>query len=74
MEAVFPNSIGNQILQIKKKFRGRKEMTSKKSKIHDLKIKTDFDYRVKEVQKKNQSTNKRIETFFPVSNKEIPEN
>jgi len=49
-------------------------MTSKKSKIHDLKIKTDFDYRLKEVQKKNQSINKRIETFLPVSNEETPKN
>jgi len=44
-------------------------VTSKKSKIYDLKIKTDFDYRTKEVKKKNQN-NKRIETFFPVSNEE----
>lgn len=44
-------------------------MTSKKSKVNDLKIKTDFDYRTKEVKKKNQNT-KRIETFYPVSNEE----
>jgi hypothetical protein len=44
-------------------------MTSKKAKVNDLKIKTNFDYRTKEVKKKNQNT-KRIETFFPVSNGE----
>lgn len=55
-------------------FRGRKEMTSKKSKVNDLKIKTDFNYRTKEVQKKNQNINKKIETFFPVSNEETPKN
>jgi hypothetical protein len=48
-------------------------MTSKKSKVNDLKIKTDFDYRTKEVIKKNQNT-KRIETFFPVSNEEDTQN
>jgi hypothetical protein len=58
-----------QILRNKKIFEGRKEMTSKKSKVNDLKIKTDFDYRSKEVKKKNQNT-KRIETFLPVSNEE----
>ena len=50
-------------------YRGRKEMTSKKSKVNDLKIKTNFDYRTKEVKRKNQNT-KRIETFFPISNEE----
>ena len=50
-------------------FRGRKEMTSKKAKVNDLKIITNFDYRTKEVKKKNQY-NKRIETFFPISNGE----
>ncbi len=49
-------------------------MTSKKSKVNDLKIKTDFNYRTKEVQKKNQNINKKIETFFPVSNEETPKN
>ena len=44
-------------------------MTSKKSKVNDLKIKTNFDYRTKEVKRKNQNT-KRIETFFPISNEE----
>ena len=44
-------------------------MTSKKAKVNDLKIITNFDYRTKEVKKKNQY-NKRIETFFPVSNGE----
>jgi hypothetical protein len=66
METLFPCPIRNQFLRIKN-FRGRKEMTSKKSKVHDLRIKTDFDYRTKEVKKKNKTT-KRIETFFPVSN------
>jgi len=55
-------------------FRGKKEMTSKKSKIYDLKIKTEFDYRLKEGKKKNQSNNKRIETFYPVSNEKTPKN
>jgi len=73
METSFPcpkksNSSNQKIL------RGRKEMTSKKSKVNDLKIKTDFNYRTKEVKKKNQSINKRIETFFPVSNEETPKN
>ncbi|XHH09288.1 MAG: hypothetical protein ACFCUE_01305 [Candidatus Bathyarchaeia archaeon] len=44
-------------------------MTSKKAKVNDLKIKTNFDYRTKEVKKKNHYS-KRIETFFPVSNGE----
>ena len=44
-------------------------MTSKKAKVNDLKIKTNFDYRTKEVKKKNQNT-KRIDTFLPVSNGE----
>jgi hypothetical protein len=55
-------------------FRGRKEMTTKKSKVNSLTHKTDFKYRLKEVQKKNQSANKRIETFLPISNEEIPKN
>jgi len=53
-------------------FRGRKEMTGKKSKVNSLIPKTDFKYRLKEVQKKNQNTNKRIETFLPISNEETP--
>jgi hypothetical protein len=53
-------------------FRGRKGMTGKKSKINSLTPKTDSKYRLKEVQKKNQKTNKRIETFLPISNKETP--
>jgi hypothetical protein len=53
-------------------FRGRKEMTTKKSKTYSLTPKTDFKYRLKEVQKKNQNTNKRIETFLPISNEETP--
>jgi hypothetical protein len=56
----------------KKIFRGRKEMTTKKSKVNSLTHKTDFKYRLKEVQKKNQNTNKRIETFLPISNEETP--
>jgi hypothetical protein len=66
--------IRNQILRIKKIFRGRKEMTTKKSKVNSLKHKTDSKYRLKEVQKKNQSINKRIETFLPISNEEKPKN
>ncbi len=49
-------------------------MTTKKSKTYDLTHKTDFKYRLKEVQKKNQNTNKRIETFLPISNEEKPKN
>ena len=49
-------------------------MTTKKSKINSLTPKTDFKYRLKEVQKKNQNTNKRIETFLPISNEETPKN
>ena len=55
-------------------FRGRKEMTTKKSKTYGLTPKTDFKYRLKEAQKKNQSPNKRIETFLPISNEETPKN
>jgi hypothetical protein len=47
-------------------------MTTKKSKNYGLTPKTDFKYRLKEVQKKNQNTNKRIETFLPISNEETP--
>jgi hypothetical protein len=47
-------------------------MTTKKSKVNSLTHKTDFKYRLKEVQKKNQNTNKRIETFLPISNEETP--
>jgi hypothetical protein len=43
-------------------------MTSKKAKIYGLTHRTDFKYRLKEVQKKNQNTNKGIETFLPISN------
>jgi hypothetical protein len=53
-------------------FRGRKEMTTKKSKANSLTHKTDSKYRLKEVQKKNQSPNKRIETFLPISNEAPP--
>ncbi len=49
-------------------------MTTKKSKTNSLAHKTDFKYRLKEVQKKNQNTNKRIETFSPISNQETPKN
>ena len=41
-------------------------MTTKKSKVNSITHKTDFKYRTKEIQKKNQNTNKRIETFLPV--------
>jgi hypothetical protein len=44
-------------------------MTSKKAKVNDLKIITNFDYRTKEIKKKN-NCNKRIETFFPIANGE----
>ncbi len=71
METMFPCPIRNQILRIKN-FRGRKEMTSKKSKTNSITHKTDSKYRLKEVQKKNQSPNKRIETFLPISNEETP--
>jgi hypothetical protein len=47
-------------------------MTSKKSKTNSLTHKTDSKYRLKEVQKKNQSPNKRIETFLPISDEETP--
>jgi hypothetical protein len=49
-------------------------MTSKKSKTNSLTHETDFKYRLKEVQKKNQNTNKRIETFLPISNEETLKN
>ena len=49
-------------------------MTTKKSKNYSLTHKTDSKYRLKEVQKKNQNTNKRIETFLPISNEETPKN
>jgi len=55
-------------------FRGRKEMTTKKSKQNSLTPKADFKYRLKEVQKKNQNINKRIETFSPILNEEPPKN
>ncbi len=55
-----------------KTFRGRKEMTTKKSKVNSITHKTDSKYRRKEVQKKNQSPNRRIATFLPISNEEIP--
>jgi hypothetical protein len=45
-------------------------MTTKKSKNYGLTPKADFKYRLKEVQKKNQSTNKRVDTFLPISNEE----
>ena len=47
-------------------------MTTKKSKKNRLTPKKDSNYRVKEEQKKNQSANKRIETFLPISNGETP--
>jgi hypothetical protein len=73
MEAMFPCPVRNQIFRIKK-LRGRKEMTTKKSKKNRLTPKTDSNYRPKEVQKKNQNTTKRIETFSPISNEETPKN
>jgi hypothetical protein len=47
-------------------------MTTKKSKTYSVTPKTDSKYRIKEVQKKNQSASKRIETFLPISNEETP--
>jgi len=47
-------------------------MTSKKSKTNSLTHRTDFKYRLKEVQKKNQNTSRSIETFLPISNEEAP--
>jgi len=54
--------------------RGRKKMTGKKSKTNSITHTTDNKYRLKEIQKKNQNTNKRIETFLPISNEETPKN
>jgi hypothetical protein len=51
-----------------------KKMTTKKSKTNSLTHKTSFKHRPDEVQKKNQKTNKRIETFLPISNEEKPKN
>jgi hypothetical protein len=48
-------------------------MTSKKSKSNSITHTTDNKYRRKEVQKKNQSPNKRIATFLPISNEETPQ-
>ncbi len=57
-----------------KNLRGRKEMTTKKTKIHGLDHKAAFTkYKPKDTKKKNQNT-KRIETFSPVSNEEAPKN
>jgi hypothetical protein len=47
-------------------------MTSKKSKTNSITHRTDFKYRLKEVQKKNQSANRSFETFLPISNDEAP--
>ena len=47
-------------------------MTTKKSKVNSITHKTDSKYRLKEVQKKNQSPNKRIKTFLPISDEETP--
>ena len=49
-----------------------KKMTSKKSKTNSITHSTDSKYRIKEAQKKNQTPNKRIETFLPISNEEKP--
>jgi hypothetical protein len=71
METMFPCPIKKNKFFESKIFRG-KIMTTKKSKNYGLTPKTDFKYRLKEVQKKNQNTNKRIETFLPISNEETP--
>ena len=47
-------------------------MTSKKSKTNSITHITDHKYRRKEVQKKNQSANKSVDTFLPISNEETP--
>ena len=49
-------------------------MTSKKTKVNSLTHTTDHKYRLKEAQKKNQSANKSVETFLPISNEETPKN
>ena len=49
-------------------------MTTKKSKKNRYTPKADFKYRTKEVQKKNENSDKRIETFLPISNEETPKN
>ena len=49
-------------------------MTTKKSKKNRYTPKTDFKYRLTEVQKKNQNTNKRVETFLPISTERSSQN
>ena len=39
-------------------------MTTKKSKVNSITHKTDFKYRLKEVQKKNQNTNRELRHFY----------
>jgi len=69
---MFPSPIRNKILRIKKFLEVEEKMTVKKSKTNSITHKTDSKYRLKEVQKKNQTINKRIETFLPISNEETP--
>ena len=48
-------------------------MTTKKSKKYDLTNKTNLKHRPQEsLKKKNQNTNKRVDTFFPISNEADP--
>jgi hypothetical protein len=49
-------------------------MTTKRSKKNRYTPKTDFKYRLTEVEKKNQNANKRVETFLPISNEGSPAN
>ena len=49
-------------------------MTSKKSKANSIAHTTDHKYRLKEAQKKNQSANKKVDTFLPISHEETPKN
>ena len=72
METMFPVPSKKPNSSNKKIFKGRKKLTTKKSKTNSITHTTDFKYRLKEVQKKNQSPNKRIETFLPISNEKTP--
>ena len=72
METMFPCPLEIKFFETNN-FRGRKEMTTKKSKNPDLTHKTDYTkYRPKEATKKKNQNTKRIDTFSPVSNEEAP--
>ncbi len=48
-------------------------MTTKKSKVNDVRHKTDFTkFKPQEVKKNQYQNTKRINTFLPVSNEEAP--